>query len=313
MNVSKEQFLWVEKYRPHKLDDCILPDDQLKTFREFVATGEIPNMLLCGSAGVGKTTIARAICEELECDYIIINGSEESGIDVLRTKIREFASSVSFGGKTKVVILDEADYLNPNSTQPALRAFIEEFANNCRFIFTCNFKNRIIAPLHSRTAVIEFKLTKADRPKMAGRFMKRLSDILATENVAFDEKVVAEVLKKHFPDYRRVLNELQRYSVSGTIDEGILVNVQEVNMKELVSSLKSKDFKKMRNWVVDNIDNDPNLIFRKIYDTILDEVKYPSQLVLLLADYQYKAAFAANPEINLVACLAEIMAGMEWK
>jgi DNA polymerase III delta prime subunit len=313
MNVSKEQFLWVEKYRPHKLDDCILPDDQLKTFREFVATGEIPNMLLCGSAGVGKTTIARAICEELGCDYIIINGSEESGIDVLRTKIREFASSVSFGGKTKVVILDEADYLNPNSTQPALRAFIEEFANNCRFIFTCNFKNRIIAPLHSRTAVIEFKLTKADRPKMAGRFMKRLSDILATENVAFDEKVVAEVLKKHFPDYRRVLNELQRYSVSGTIDEGILVNVQEVNMKELVASLKGKDFKKMRNWVVDNIDNDPNLIFRKIYDTILDEVKYPSQLVLLLADYQYKAAFAANPEINLVACLAEIMAGMEWK
>ena len=313
MNASKEQFLWVEKYRPRKLDDCILPDDQLKTFREFVATGEIPNMLLCGSAGVGKTTIARAICEELGCDYIIINGSEESGIDVLRTKIREFASSVSFGGKTKVVILDEADYLNPNSTQPALRAFIEEFANNCRFIFTCNFKNRIIAPLHSRTAVIEFKLTKADRPKMAGRFMKRLSDILATENVSFDEKVVAEVLKKHFPDYRRVLNELQRYSVSGTIDEGILVNVQEVNMKELVTSLKSKDFKKMRNWVVDNIDNDPNLIFRKIYDTILDEVKYPSQLVLLLADYQYKAAFAANPEINLVACLAEIMAGMEWK
>jgi DNA polymerase III delta prime subunit len=313
MNASKEQFLWVEKYRPRKLDDCILPDDQLKTFREFVATGEIPNMLLCGSAGVGKTTIARAICEELGCDYIIINGSEESGIDVLRTKIREFASSVSFGGKTKVVILDEADYLNPNSTQPALRAFIEEFANNCRFIFTCNFKNRIIAPLHSRTAVIEFKLTKADRPKMAGRFMKRLTDILATENVTFDEKVVAEVLKKHFPDYRRVLNELQRYSVSGTIDEGILVNVQEVNMKELVASLKSKDFKKMRNWVVDNIDNDPNLIFRKIYDTILDEVKYPSQLVLLLADYQYKAAFAANPEINLVACLAEIMAGMEWK
>jgi len=313
MENNRDQFLWVERYRPRKLDDCILPDDQLKTFREFVATGEIPNMLLCGSAGVGKTTIARAICEELGCDYIIINGSEESGIDVLRTKIREFASSVSFGGKTKVVILDEADYLNPNSTQPALRAFIEEFANNCRFIFTCNFKNRIIAPLHSRTAVIEFKLTKADRPKMAGRFMKRLSDILATENVTFDEKVVAEVLKKHFPDYRRVLNELQRYSVSGTIDEGILVNIQEVNMKELVASLKSKDFKKMRNWVVDNIDNDPNLIFRKIYDTILDDVKYPSQLVLLLADYQYKAAFAANPEINLVACLAEIMAGMEWK
>lgn len=315
MTVSSnlDQFLWCERYRPRKLDDCILPDEQLNTFRQFVASGEIPNMLLCGSAGVGKTTIARAICEELECDYIIINGSEESGIDVLRTKIREFASSVSFGGKTKVVILDEADYLNPNSTQPALRAFIEEYANNCRFIFTCNFKNRIIAPLHSRTAVIEFKLTKADRPKMAGRFMKRLAEILSSENVPYDEKVVAEVLKKHFPDYRRVLNELQRYSVSGNIDEGILVNVQEVNMKELTSSLKAKDFKKMRTWVVENIDNDPNLIFRKIYDTILDEVKYPSQLVLLLADYQYKAAFAANPEINLVACLAEIMAAMEWK
>jgi len=313
MEANREQFLWVEKYRPRKISDCILPTDLLSMFQEFITQDSIPNMLLAGTAGTGKTTVARALCEELGCDYIIINGSEESGIDVLRTKIREFASSVSFGGKTKVVILDEADYLNPNSTQPALRAFIEEFANNCRFIFTCNFKNRIIAPLHSRTAVIEFKLTKADRPKMAGRFMKRLSDILATENVTFDEKVVAEVLKKHFPDYRRVLNELQRYSVSGTIDEGILVNIQEVNMKELVASLKSKDFKKMRNWVVDNIDNDPNLIFRKIYDTILDDVKYPSQLVLLLADYQYKAAFAANPEINLVACLAEIMAGMEWK
>ena len=234
----REDFLWVEKYRPRKLDDCILPDEQLNTFRQFVATGEIPNMLLCGSAGVGKTTIARAICEELGCDYIVINGSEESGIDVLRTKIREFASSVSFSGKTKVVILDEADYLNPNSTQPALRAFIEEFANNCRFIFTCNFKNRIIAPLHSRTAVIEFKLTKADRPKMAGRFMKRLGDILEAESVQYDDKVVAEVLKKHFPDYRRVLNELQRYSVSGTIDAGILANVQEINMKELVDALR---------------------------------------------------------------------------
>lgn len=309
----REDFLWCEKYRPRKLDDCILPDEQLNTFRQFVATGEIPNMLLCGSAGVGKTTIARAICEELGCDYIVINGSEESGIDVLRTKIREFASSVSFNGKTKVVILDEADYLNPNSTQPALRAFIEEFANNCRFIFTCNFKNRIIAPLHSRTAVIEFKLTKADRPKMAGRFMSRLTDILKLENVEFDEKVVAEVLKKHFPDYRRVLNELQRYSASGVIDAGILANVQEINMKELVDAMRGKDFKKVRQWVVDNIDNDPGIIFRKIYDTILDDVKSQAALIVLLADYQYKAAFAANQEINLVACLVEIMAGVEWK
>lgn len=313
MENNRDQFLWVERYRPRKLDDCILPDEQLNTFRQFVESGEIPNMLLCGSAGVGKTTIARAICEELGCDYIIINGSEESGIDVLRTKIREFASSVSFSGKTKVVILDEADYLNPNSTQPALRAFIEEFANNCRFIFTCNFKNRIIAPLHSRTTVIEFKLTKADRPKMAGRFMKRLSDILTTENVKFDEKVVAEVLKKHFPDYRRVLNELQRYSISGTIDEGILSNILEINMKELTDALKSKDFRKVRSWVVENLDNDPQLIFRKIYDTVLEDVKYPAQLVLLIADYQYKAAFAANQEINLVACLVEIMAAVEWK
>ena len=313
MEVRDEMFLWVEKYRPQKIDDCVLPEALKKTFKEYINKGELPNFLLCGTAGTGKTTVAKALCNEIGAEYMFINGSEESGIDVLRTKIKSFASSVSLTDAKKVVILDEADYLNPNSTQPALRAFIEEFSNNCRFILTCNFKNRIIAPLHSRTAVIEFKLTKADRPKMAGRFMKRLSDILATENVTFDEKVVAEVLKKHFPDYRRVLNELQRYSVSGTIDEGILVNVQEVNMKELVSSLKSKDFKKMRNWVVDNIDNDPNLIFRKIYDTILDEVKYPSQLVLLLADYQYKAAFAANPEINLVACLAEIMAGMEWK
>lgn len=309
----RDDFLWVEKYRPRKLDDCILPDEQLNTFRQFVATGEIPNMLLCGSAGVGKTTIARAICEELGCDYIVINGSEESGIDVLRTKIREFASSVSFNGKTKVVILDEADYLNPNSTQPALRAFIEEFANNCRFIFTCNFKNRIIAPLHSRTAVIEFKLTKTDRPKMAGRFMSRLTDILKLENVEFDEKVVAEVLKKHFPDYRRVLNELQRYSASGVIDAGILANVQEINMKELVDAMRGKDFKKVRQWVVDNIDNDPGIIFRKIYDTILDDVKSQAALIVLLADYQYKAAFAANQEINLVACLVEIMAGVEWK
>jgi DNA polymerase III delta prime subunit len=309
----REQFLWVEKYRPHKLSDCILPEDQLETFNQFVASGEIPNMLLCGSAGVGKTTIARAICEELGCDYIIINGSEESGIDVLRTKIRDFASSVSFSGKTKVVILDEADYLNPNSTQPALRAFIEEFSNNCRFIFTCNFKNRIITPLHSRTSVIEFKISKADRPKMAGRFMKRLADILTAENVKYDEKVVAEVLKKHFPDYRRVLNELQRYSVSGTIDQGILVNVQEVNMKELTTALKAKDFKKVRQWVVDNMDNDAGMIFRKIYDVVVDEVKFPAALIVLLADYQYKSAFAANQEINLVACLAEIMASSEWK
>lgn len=310
--MSREQFLWVEKYRPHTLNDCVLPEEQLTTFKQFVESGEIPNMLLCGSAGVGKTTIARAICEELGCDYIMINGSDENGIDVLRTKIKDFASTVSFGGKTKVVILDEADYLSPN-IQAGLRAFIEEYSANCRFIFTCNLKNRIIPPLHSRTTVIEFKLNKADRPKMAGRFMRRLGEILAAENIPFDEKVVAEVLKKHFPDYRRVLNELQRYSATGAIDVGVLGVVQEINIRELINALREKDFKKMRQWVVENLDNDPNLIIRKIYDVMVDEVKTVPQLIILLADYQYKAAFVANQEINLVACLTEIMSVMEWK
>jgi DNA polymerase III delta prime subunit len=270
-------------------------------------------MLLAGTAGTGKTTIARALCEELGCDYIIINGSEESGIDVLRTKIKDFASAVSLSGKVKVVILDEADYLNPNSTQPALRGFIEEFSRNCRFIFTCNYKNKIILPLHSRTTVIDFKLNKADRPIMASRFMKRLKDILAEENVTYDMKVVVELLNKYFPDYRRVLNELQRYSSSGTIDAGILANFSDANMKELVSALREKDFKKMRSWVVNNMDNDPQALFRNLYDVLLVEVVQVPQLVLLIADYQYKAAFVADAEINLVACLTEIMAACEMK
>ena len=313
MEFREDQFLWVEKYRPRKLDDCILPVDQKKVFQDMVEKDEIQNMLLCGSAGVGKTTIARALCEELGTDYIIINGSEESGIDVLRTKIKQFASTVSFSGKTKVVILDEADYLNPNSTQPTLRAFIEEFSSNCRFIFTCNFKNRIIPPLHSRCAVIEFKIGKEERPKIAARFFKRVNEILANEKVEADPKVVAKVLEKHFPDYRRVLNELQRYASSGKIDEGILVNMGEVNMQDLISALKDKDWKKMRTWVVNNLDNDPQTLFRKIYDTLLDSVVQVPQLVLLLADYQYKAAFCADQEINLVACLTEIMASVEFK
>ena len=313
MQVREDQFLWVERYRPRKLSDCILPADQKKVFEEMLEKGEIQNMLLCGSAGVGKTTVARALCEELETDYIIINGSEESGIDVLRTKIKQFASTVSFSGKTKVVILDEADYLNPNSTQPALRAFIEEFSANCRFIFTCNFKNRIIPPLHSRCAVIEFKLAKEDKPKIAAKFFKRVTEILSLENVESDPKVVAKVIEKHFPDYRRVLNELQRYSVSGKIDEGILVNMGEVNMTELVTCLKTKDWKKMRGWVVNNIDNDPSTIIRKVYDSLTDQVVQVPQLVLILADYQYKSAFCADQEINLVACLTEIMASEEFK
>ena len=307
------EFLWVEKYRPQTISECILPDGLKKTFQEYVDAGEISNMLLCGTAGTGKTTVARALCNELGCDYIVINGSDESGIDVLRTKIRDFASTVSFESKAKVVILDEADYLNPNSTQPALRAFIEEFSGNCRFIFTCNFKNRIIEPLHSRTSVIDFKIDKKDRPEMAQKFMGRMQYILTQEGIPYEQNVLAELLMKHFPDYRRVLNELQRYSRSGSIDSGILSNIAEINTKELIDSLKDKDWKKMRQWVVNNVDNDPQGVYRKVYDSLIDKVKQVPHLVLLIADYQYKSAFVADQEINLTACLTDIMASVEFK
>ena len=307
------EFLWVEKYRPQTISECILPDGLKKTFQEYVDAGEISNMLLCGTAGTGKTTVARALCNELGCDYIVINGSDESGIDVLRTKIRDFASTVSFESKAKVVILDEADYLNPNSTQPALRAFIEEFSGNCRFIFTCNFKNRIIEPLHSRTSVIDFKIEKKDRPEMAQKFMGRMQYILTQEGIPYEQNVLAELLMKHFPDYRRVINELQRYSKSGSIDSGILSNIAEINTKELIDSLKDKDWKKMRQWVVNNVDNDPQGVYRKVYDSLIDKVKQVPHLVLLIADYQYKSAFVADQEINLTACLTDIMASVEFK
>jgi DNA polymerase III delta prime subunit len=313
MDVKQDEFLWVERYRPRTIEDCILPDDQRAVFAQFLEKNEIPNMLLCGGAGMGKTTVARALCEQLGSDYIVINGSEESGIDVLRTKIRNFASAVSFSGNTKVVILDEADYLNPNSTQPALRAFIEEFSKSCRFIFTCNFKNRIIAPLHSRTTVIEFKQARADKPKIAAQFHRRAMEILKAENIEADAKSVARLIERFFPDYRRILNELQRYSSSGVIDEGVLVNLSEVNLKELVEALKEKDFKKMRTWVVNNQDSDPQTVFRRLYEQLTDHVKQVPQLILLLADYQYKSAFVADQEINLVACLTEIMAACEFK
>jgi len=306
--------LWVERYRPKTIDDCILPSSIKKTFKEFVKNNELPNLLLSGGAGIGKTTVARALCEELNTDYMIINGSEESGIDVLRTKIKSFASTVSLSGNRKVVILDEADYLNPQSTQPALRGFIEEFHKNCRFIFTCNFKNRIIEPLHSRCSVVDFKIN-GNRQKLAGKLLDRCVNILNENEITFDKKVVAELIMKHFPDNRRVLNELQRYSVSGQIDSGILVNLSEVNMKELTLHLKEKEFTKVREWVVNNIDNDPTKIFRKIYDTLytyLEPNTIPAA-VIILGEYQYKSAFVADQEINLLACLTEIMTQCKFK
>ena len=312
--MARETFLWVEKYRPKKITDCILPESIKNTFIEFVKQKEIPNLLLAGGSGVGKTTVARALCEELHADYILINGSEESGIDVLRNKIKTFASTVSLQGGRKVVILDEADYLNPQSTQPALRGFIEEFHKNCRFIFTCNFKNRIIEPLHSRCAVIEFKIN-GNKAILATQFMGRVEHILKAEGIGFEEPVVAELIMKHFPDWRRVLNELQRYSVSGTIDSGILVNIAEVNLQELMGHLKGKDFKNVRKWVVDNIDNDPVKVFRKVYEKLYDYMKPGSipEAVLVLGEYQYKSAFVADQEINLLACLTEIMEQCQFK
>lgn len=310
----KDHFLWVEKYRPQTIEDCILPEKTKATFKEFLKKGEVPNLLLCGTAGTGKTTVARALCEELGCDYIVINGSDEGRqIDTLRTKIKSFASAVSFESKTKVVIIDEADYLNRESVQPALRAFIETFSENCRFIFTCNYKQKIIDPLHSRTTVIEFKTDKKDQPVLASKFMKRMQFVLDAEGVTYKDKVLAELLMKYIPDYRRVLNELQRYSSSGTIDEGILSNISDINTKDLISSLKDKDWKKMRQWVANNVDTDPQGIFRYIYDSLLPEIKTVPQMVLLIADYQYKAAFVADQEINLTACLTEIMASIQFK
>ncbi len=306
-------FLWVEKYRPQIIDDCILPKHIKETMKQVVKGGELHNMLLTGTAGLGKTTVAKALCNELGVDFLLINGSEEGGIDTLRNKIKQFASSVSLQGGYKVVILDEADYLNPQSTQPALRGFIEEFSANCRFILTCNFKNRIIAPLHSRTSVIEFKLDKSERQNMAGKFLERMKMVLDKEGIEYSTPVLAELLMKHFPDYRRVLNELQRYSKSGKIDEGILSNIAEINTKGLTDSLKDKDWRKMRQWVANNVDNDPQGVYRKVYDALLDKVKQVPHLVLLIADYQYKAAFVADQEINLTACLTDIMASCEFK
>jgi len=309
-----EHILWVEKYRPKTVEDCILPEVIRATFQEYVNRKEIPNLLLSGTAGVGKTTIAKALCQEVGCDYIVINGSDESGIDTFRNKIKNYASSVSLTGGRKVIIIDEADYLNPNSTQPALRGAIEEFSENCSFIFTCNFKNRIIDPIHSRCSVVDFKIN-GSKLKMATAFFKRVEWILKQEGITYDKQVVAAVITKHFPDNRRVLNELQRYSVSGTIDKGILASVSDVNISELVKALKSKDFTACRKWVTGNLDNDATTLFRKLYESLYESLEANSvpQMVVIIAKYQYQAAFVADHEINLIACLTEIMVECEFK
>jgi len=307
-----EEFLWVEKYRPKTIEETILPDDLKTTFQQFVDQKNIPNLILAGSAGVGKTTIARAMLEEIGADYIIINGSMNGGIDTLRNEIQHFASTVSFTFSRKYVILDEADYLT-NNTQPALRNFMEEFSKNCGFILTCNFKNRIIEPLHSRCSVIDFKIPKSAMPKLAGQFFKRTIKILETENVTFDKAVVAEVINKHFPDWRRVLNELQRYSANGAIDSGILGNLQETSIKGLIDFIKDKNYTEMRKWVKMNIDIDQTTLFRKFYDSGKEFMTNDSipALIMILSKYQYQAAFAADAEINIMAFLTEVMIDCE--
>lgn len=311
-------FLWVEKYRPKKIQDCILSEDLKQTFLEFVKKKEIPNLLLSGTAGTGKTTVARALCEELGVDYIIINGSDEGRqIDTLRNKIKNFASTISLTKEAnhKVVIIDEADYMNAESVQPALRNFIETFFNNCRFIFTCNYKNKIIPALHSRCTVIDFKIVNGQKVKTANQFLQRLANILTEEKIEFDKKVLAELIQKHYPDFRRTINELQRYSVRGKIDSGILFSLSEANSKELMNNLKDKNFNEVRKWVIQNLDKEPSSLFTDIYDNLynfLDPKSIP-QAILIIAGYQYKAAFVADQEINMVACLTEIMANCNFK
>lgn len=311
----KNEHLWVEKYRPQKIDDCILSSDIKKTFKDMVNSGETQNLLLSGGAGCGKTTVARALCTELGLDNIIINCSEDGNIDTLRTKIRNFASTVSIGGGQKVVILDEFDYSNAQSTQPALRGFIEEFSSNCRFILTCNFKNRIIEPLHSRCTNIEFRIPGKEKKVLAEQVFDRCKLILETENIEYNDKVLAELIMKHFPDFRRVLNELQRYSVSGKIDVGILSSTGDLRIDSLMDNMKTKNFNEVRKWVVDNIDNDQTKIFRTIYDGLYDylESKTIPMAILILGEYQYKAAFVADPEINITACLVQLMMECEFK
>ena len=308
--------LWVEKYRPQTVEDCILPAEMHESFMQMVERGEPQNLLLSGGPGCGKTSVAKALCNELGCDVLVVNCSEDGNIDTLRTRIRSFASTVSLtDGVKKVVILDEFDYSNAQSTQPALRGFIEEFAGNCRFILTCNFKNRVIEPLHSRCTCIDFRIPNKEKPGLAGRFLSRTKEILEAEGIEYDEKVLAQLIMKHFPDFRRTLNELQRYAGSGKIDVGILQTLGDVQIKSLVKSMKAKDFTAVRKWVVENMDNDQTRIYRAIYDSLYETAEPASipPAILILADYQHKAAFAADAEINTTACLIQLMMEVKFK
>ena len=311
-----EEFLWVEKYRPNNIGDCVLPKELKTTLSEFVKNKNIPNLILSGGPGVGKTTVAKAMINEIGATYMLINASEDGNIDTLRTTIKNFASTVSLEGTgRKYIILDEADYLNPQSTQPALRGFMEEFSNNCGFILTCNYISRLIPALQSRCSIVQFTTLKTEKPKLAMEFLVRVKDILNKENVKFDEKVVMEVLFKYFPDWRRVLNELQRYSASGQIDAGMLTNLQEVNINELMQALKKKEFTVVREWIVHNLNDDPSRIIRNIYDNLYDNVDASTipHAVVILAEYSYKSAFVADHEINMLACLTEIMSQVKFK
>ena len=315
--MSKD-FLWVEKYRPKKIDDCILPASLSEVFKQIVDGGELPNMLFTGTAGLGKTTVAKALCNQLDLDWILINGSEEGNIDTLRTKIKQYASTVSLSGGYKGVILDEADYLNAQSFQPALRGFIEEFANNCRFILTCNFKNRLIPPLHSRTTVVDFKISNKEKATLCAGMMNRVMNICQEENIEVeDKKVIAEVVMKYFPDFRRTLNEIQRYSIGGRIDTGILAQIQELNTQDLIPAMRERNFKVVRKWVSDNSDVEMSSLYRKLYDEFYQALDPPSsaipQMVLPMAKYQYQSAFVPDQDLNLTACLIEIMSDCKFK
>lgn len=315
MNTDQTNYLWVEKYRPQTIEDCILPDSTKSTFQEIVDSGQLQNLLLSGGPGCGKTTVAKALCNELNTDWIIINCSEDGNIDTLRTRIRQFASTISISGNNKAVILDEFDYANPQSMQPALRGFMEEFSKNCRFILTCNFKNRVIEPLHSRCTCIDFKFDNKDKMKLSAKFMDRAKFILDSEKVKYDEKVLAKLIVKFSPDFRRLINELQRYSRSGAIDVGILSEAGDVAVEELMKAMKSKNFQDVRKWVAMNLDNDSSHVFRKIYDALHESLE-PSSIpsaILIIADYQYKAAFVADHEINLTACVVQLMMECSFK